>query len=276
MSETDYEVFAIRYAHEERRRLADNFAPPLTEPVDLHKAPMPISFFVWLIRGGGRTILVDSGFGREEAARRGFSHALQTPIEQSLQVLGVQPDAVQEVVLTHLHWDHAGNHDLFPQARYHVQDREVQFCTGRCMCHGFLRRPYSAEDVTAFVRKLYAGRIAFHDGTEEIAPGITVHWVGGHARGLQVVRVRTQRGWVVLASDASHFYANLDQSRPFSLMVDAEDMLNAFSAVRALASSDRHYVPGHDPLVLARYPALHGGAPQIVRLDADPRMETGA
>jgi glyoxylase-like metal-dependent hydrolase (beta-lactamase superfamily II) len=152
---------------------------------------------------------------------------LEVPVEEGLKALGVQPEAVENVVLTHLHWDHAGNHDLFPRARYHVQEREARFCTGACMCHRFLRRPYSVEDVTAFVRKLYADRIQFHDGAEEIAPGITVHWVGGHARGLQVVRVRTRRGWVVLASDASHFYANIDQSRPFSLMVDAEDMCRA-------------------------------------------------
>jgi glyoxylase-like metal-dependent hydrolase (beta-lactamase superfamily II) len=273
-TDTEYEVFAIRYAHEDRRRLAENFAPPLIEPLDLHNAPMPISFFVWIIRGGGRSFVVDTGFGRKEAERRGFSHALQVPIEESLAVLGVAPEAVADVVLTHLHWDHAGNHDLFPRARYHVQDREARFCTGRCMCHGFLRRPYSVEDVTAFVHKLYAGRIQFHDGAADIAPGITVHWIGGHARGLQVVRVRTRRGWVVLASDASHYYANIDQKRPFPLVVDVEDMLDAFTTVRALASSEQHAIPGHDPLVIARYPALRAEAPHIVRLDVDPRADS--
>ena len=270
MADTEYEVFAIRYAHDERRRLAENFAPPIIEPRDLHDAPMPMSFYVWVIRGGDRTIVVDTGFDRAEAQRRGWEHALQIPAEQGLSALGVQPDRVEDVVLTHLHWDHAGNHELFPRARYHVQDREARFCTGRCMCHGFLRRPYSVDDVTAFVRKLYADRIQFHDGAEEIAPGITVHWVGGHARGLQVVRVWTRRGWVVLASDASHYYANIDQTRPYALVVDVEDMLAGFKAVRALASSDHHYIPGHDPLVTARYPELRADAPHIVRLDADP------
>jgi glyoxylase-like metal-dependent hydrolase (beta-lactamase superfamily II) len=191
-------------------------------------------------------------------------------VEEGLKALGMQPDTVEDVVLSHLHWDHAGNHDLFPRARYHVQEKEARFCTGPCMCHAFLRRPYAVEDVTAYVRKLYAGRIAFHDGAEEIAPGISVHWVGGHARGLQVVRVRTRRGWVVLASDASHFYANIERSRPFSLMVDVEDMLKAFQTVRALSSSAQHAIPGHDPLVLARYPRFHADTPHIVRLDAEP------
>jgi len=271
IADTEYEIYAVRYAHDERRRLAENFLPPLAEQLDLHDAPMPVSFFIWIIRGGNRTILVDTGFDRTEATRRGCGHALQVPVEDGLKALGVEPQTIEDVVLTHLHWDHAGNHDLFPAARYHVQDREVRFCTGRWMCHGFMRRPYAVEDVATFVRKLYANRVVFHDGAEEIAPGITVHWVGGHTRGLQVVRVRTRRGWVVLASDASHFYANIDQSRPFSLLVDTEEMLNGFRTVRALASSDQHYVPGHDPLVLARYPALRPGTPHIVRLDTDPR-----
>lgn len=269
-ADTEYEIYAVRYAHNEGRRLAENFVPPLVEPVDLHESPMPMSCFVWVIRGGNRTFVVDTGFDRKEAERRGWAHTLDRPVEDGLRAIGVQPDAVEDVILTHLHWDHAGNHDLFPRARYHVQDRGARFCTGRCMCHGFLRRPYAVDDVTSFVRKLYAGRIQFHDGTEEIAPGITVHWVGGHARGLQVVRVRTRRGWVVLASDASHYYANMDQTRPFSLVVDMEDLLDGFRTVRALASSDRHYIPGHDPLVTSRYPRFHADVPNIVRLDADP------
>ncbi|HYZ62675.1 MAG TPA: N-acyl homoserine lactonase family protein [Acetobacteraceae bacterium] len=270
-AQAEYEIYAIRYAHDANRRLAENFLPPLAEPVDLHDAPMPLDFFVWLIRGNGRTILVDTGFDAQEAARRG--RTVMTPVEDGLSALGVQPDAVEDVVLTHLHWDHAGNHDLFARARYHVQDREAAFCTGRCMCHAWMRRPYAVHDVTAFVHKLYAGRVQFHDGTDAIAPGVTVHWTGGHSRGLQVVRVRTRRGWVVLASDASHYYANLDQSRPFPLLTDTEEMLNGFKLVRELASSDQHYIPGHDPLVLTRYPALRADAPHIVRVDVEPRPD---
>lgn len=265
----DYEVYAIRYAHDGNRRLSENYLPPLTEPVDEHDRKMPMDFFVWVLTGGGRTIMVDTGFDRAEAGKRG--REIVFPVEEGLQALGLRPDAVDDVVLTHLHWDHAGNNDLFPQARYHVQDREMSFCTGRCMCHPFLRRPFGVEDVTAMVRRVYAGNVQFHDGTSEIAPGVTVHWTGGHSQGLQVVRVKTARGWVVLASDASHYYSNLEQSRPFPLLTDTAEMLNGFKTIRSLIPSLDHFVPGHDPLVLARYQEARQGLPHIVRLDVAPR-----
>jgi glyoxylase-like metal-dependent hydrolase (beta-lactamase superfamily II) len=264
----DYEIHAIRYAHDPKRRLAENFLPPLTEPVDLHESPMPMDFFVWAITGGGRTILLDTGFDQAGAVKR--AREIVFPVAEGLKAVGVQPDTVQDVVLSHMHWDHAGNNDLFPQARFHVQDREMAFCTGRCMCHPFVRRPFEIEDVTAMVRRIHAGNAQFHDGVGEIAPGITVHLVGGHSKGLQILRVKTARGWVVLASDASHYYANMEQNRPFPLAVDVTEMLDGYALARQLASSPQHIIPGHDPAVLARYPQSRSGLAHAVRVDLAP------
>jgi glyoxylase-like metal-dependent hydrolase (beta-lactamase superfamily II) len=264
----EYEVHAIRYAHDPRRRLSENFLQPLTEPVDLHESPMPMDFFVWVLVGGGRTIVVDTGFDQAGAAKR--DRQIVFPVEQGLEAVGVRPDAVADVVLTHMHWDHAGNNGLFPQARYHVQDREMSFCTGRCMCHAFMRRPFEVEDVTAMVRRVHAGNVQFHDGSGEVAPGVTVHLVGGHSQGLQVARVRTARGWVVLSSDASHYYANMEQARPFPLLTSLSEMLDGFKTARALASSPDHVIPGHDPQVLERYPRSRSGLAHAVRVDLPP------
>jgi len=104
------------------------------------------------------------------------------------------------------------------------------------------------------VRHAYAGRLRFHDGDAELCPGITLHLIGGHTMGLQVVRVWTRRGWLVLASDATHFYANMDQERPFPIVWSLDDMFAGFRRLRALAESGQHIIPGHDPLVLERYP----------------------
>lgn len=259
----EYEIYAIRYAHMERRA-ADNFIGG-----DPHNGPMPMDFFVWVVRGGGRTIMVDTGFDENMAAKR--KRRIVRPVAEGLAAVGVDPASVEDVVLTHMHYDHSGNHDLFPRARYHVQDREMAYCTGRCMCHHALRHPFEAEDVAAIVKRLFEDRVRFHDGTSEIADGITAHLVGGHSRGLQFLRVRTRRGWVVLASDASHYYANFEQRRPFPVVYDVGEMLAGYDAMRALASSEEHIVPGHDPLVLARYPAEPGKPADIVRLDAAPR-----
>jgi glyoxylase-like metal-dependent hydrolase (beta-lactamase superfamily II) len=122
------------------------------------------------------------------------------------------------------------------------------------------------------VRRLYAGKLAFHDGTDELVPGLTVHHIGGHTMGLQVVRVWTKRGYVVLASDASHLYANMDQGRPFPVVFNVGDMLEGHKKLHRLADSPSHVVPGHDPLVLKRYPAARPElAGSIVRLDAEPK-----
>jgi len=134
-----------------------------------------------------------------------------------------------------------------------------------------MRAPYDARDVQAMVGKLFAGRVVYHDGSAELAPGITLHRIGGHTRGLQVVRVHTQRGWVVLASDAAHFYANWLEWRPFPIVEDVAVYLDGFAAIEALASSPQHVIPGHDPKVLARYPAAGVGLSNEVRVDVDPR-----
>jgi len=258
-----YEVYAIRYARHERTA-RHNFLGG-----DDHDGPMPLDYFVWLIRGEDRAFVVDTGFDAETARRR--SREMTVPVERGLAALGVDPAAVDDVIVTHMHYDHAGNHQLFPRARYHLQDAEMDYCTGRCMRHPTLRHAYDAEDVSQMVRKVFDGRVEFHAGDDEIAAGLSVHHLGGHTRGMQAVRVWTRRGWLVLASDAAHFYANIDEARPFPIVQDVAAMLEGHRTVRKLASADDLVIPGHDPLVLQRFaPASPDLAGHIARLDADP------
>jgi glyoxylase-like metal-dependent hydrolase (beta-lactamase superfamily II) len=260
---SEYEIFAIRYAHNAERRKSENFLGG-----DPHDGPMPMDFFVWVLKGGGQTIVIDTGFDGAAAARR--SRKVMRPVAEGLKAVGVDLAAVKDVILTHMHWDHAGNHDILPNATYHVQDREMEYCTGRCMCHGTLRHPFDVEDVTSMVRKVFQGRVTFHNGASEIADGVSVHLVGGHSRGLQFVRVRTKRGWVVVASDATHYYGNFEDYRPFPIVYDVGETLEGYNEMRKLASSISHIVPGHDPLVLQRYPSQPGWPADIVRLDIEP------
>ena len=268
MTMPTYDIFALRYGTHQQRVARANFIS-----VDAHDVPMPLDYFVWVIRGPHgaaepRTIVVDTGMG-EAAVRDRPGRVILAPVEQVLARAGVQPAAVRDVVLTHMHYDHAGRMDLFPSARFHMQDAEMAYCTGRCMCHDVLRAPFAVEDVVTAVRHVYAGRMAFHDGTAEIAPGVTLHLIGGHTGGLQVVRVPTARGQVVLASDATHYWANIRGRSPFPLVVDVARMLEGFVRLEALADGPDHIIPGHDPLVLARFPRVAGEA-GIVRLDLPP------
>jgi glyoxylase-like metal-dependent hydrolase (beta-lactamase superfamily II) len=259
-----YEVYALAYARVDRRS-PENFLGG-----DPHDVPMSLSYNVWMIVGGGRTIVVDTGFDQSGADLR--KREITRPVGQALADFGVDRAAVQDVIITHLHYDHCGNDALFPAARYHLQEAEMAFATGRCMCHPVMRHSFEIEDVVAMLRRVYAGRVAFHDGADEIAPGVTVHHIGGHSRGLQAVRVNTRRGWVVLASDVVHFYAHLDQRRPYVVIDSLPAMLEGFDTVDRLATSRDHVVPGHDPLVTSLYPAARPGTEGwAVRLDADPR-----
>jgi glyoxylase-like metal-dependent hydrolase (beta-lactamase superfamily II) len=258
-----YEVYAIKYAHH-ARSAKENFLGGV--PHDAHDGPMPMDYFVWLVRGEGREIVVDTGFNVAIATKRGRRVTL--PVEEGLRLMGVDAAQVKEVAITHLHYDHVGNFDLFPAATFHLQDLEMQYATGRCMAVEAMRHAYELEDVVGMVRRVYAGRVRFHDGEGEIAPGVTLHHVGGHTLGLQIVRVATRRGWVVLASDASHYYANMEQRRPFPIVYNVGDMVEGWERAQRLADSPAHVIPGHDPLVLARYPAPSKALEGIVaRLD---------
>lgn len=264
MSESmTYEVYAVRYARHDRNA-GENFLGG-----DPHNGPMPLDYFVWAIVGGGRTFVVDTGFGPAQARKR-KRELLRSPAE-GLKALGIDSGQVEDVIITHMHYDHAGGLDLFPKATFHIQDREMAYVTGRCMCHDTLRGSFEAADVTGMVERLFAGKVQFHDGAEELAPGLSVHFIGGHTMGLQSLRVRTRRGWVVLASDAAHLYAHLEQRRVFPIVYNVGDMLEGQRTLKQLASSVRHIVPGHDPLVMTRYPPPRPElAGIVVRLDVEP------
>ena len=258
-----FELFAIRYARHSGRKGSDNIIGG-----DVHEAGSDLEYFVWVARRSDRVFVIDTGFDTAAAAQRGRT-LLRKP-KDALALLGIDAGSVDNVILTHLHYDHAGTLSAFPRARLHVQDTEVSYATGRCMCHGFLRHPYDVEDVVTFVRRVYAGDVAFHDGTVELADGLSLHRIGGHTGGLQVVRVWTKRGWVVVASDASHLYVNIRKRLAFPAVYHVGELLEGYGILHRLADSPDHIVPGHDPLVMKLYPALSPQFEDIVRLDGAP------
>jgi len=260
----EYEVYAVKYATRPAKR-ADNFIGG-----DPHDQPMPLDYYVWVVRDAQRLYLIDTGFAQDMAEKR-HRQLLRTPV-QALELLGIKAEDVAEIVITHLHNDHVGTFDAWPNARFHLQDAEMDFATGRNMCCTVFSRPYEPDHVAGMVRLVYKNRVVFHDGDAEIGPGVSLHRIGGHTAGMQAVRVHTARGWVVLASDASHFYEHFETGRCFTLAFHVGDVLQGYARLNELADSEHHIIPGHDPEVLHRYPPASKELEGIAaRLDLPPK-----
>jgi glyoxylase-like metal-dependent hydrolase (beta-lactamase superfamily II) len=249
-----YQIFAVQYAHRDTTHAEVFYG-------DHQSTPIGMDYFVWAVTNGQRTVVVDLGFTEPVGTRRGRQF-LRSPAE-GLAEIGIDCVRVEDVIVTHFHYDHTGNHALFPRATFHIQEAEMRFYTGRYAPRAAFRRSVEIDDIMAFVQLNYEGRISFVDGEEEIAPGIRVHWVGGHTAGMQIVSVRTEQGQAVLTSDASHYYRNLDEDIPFMTLHDIPGTYRAFQRIRELADRPELIIPGHDPQVLQRLKAV---APGIVSL----------
>ena len=272
-----YEVYAIRYGRN-LNKTRDNFLfDPKKRPFEQHSDDrndfhdqMPLDYFVWAIIGNGRTVIVDLGFEHEGAKRRGRK-IIQTP-SAALSMLDIDAASVEDVIVTHLHYDHAGDLASFPNARLYIQESEMAYATGPYMAYKSLRLAFDVEYVCAFIRAVYDDRVHFINGDQEIFPGISLHHIGGHTLGHQAVRVWTQSGWLVLASDAVHLYANMELQNPFPIVHNVGDVVTGYTKLNELATTPELIIPGHDPLVVTRFPCPDKKfIGDIVKLSDGPR-----
>ncbi len=245
-----YEVYALKYGERDTTACQFFYREPSHDSITLH-------FYVWLILGGPHAVLVDAGCREGDAAQRGLRNYVSPAA--MVQRAGVRPDQIPVVLVSHLHWDHWAGHGLFPSAEFWIQREEVAFWTGPAARFDLYRQLANAPALGELVTLNYGGRIRLIEGECEVLPGLRVHWVGGHTAGLQIVSVQTARGPVVLASDASHFYRNVERRQPTQIITNLPQMLAAFETIHALAGSERLIVAGHDPEVADRFkPAERG------------------
>lgn len=258
-----FEVYAVRLG-QTIRNSGDNFL------LSKHRqGEMLLDFDIWVLKRGDLTIVVDTGMSPHSEIRRNRTMD-RTPFE-AVEQLGVDPSSVQHLVLTHLHYDHAGRTDDFPNAKIWIQSNELDYALGGEMRHPALSHFFEVEDLKMILERIFASNISVVNGSHVIMPGLELHLIGGHTRGLQVVRVFTKRGWIVLASDALHYYENFELRDPFPSIVDVGEMMGGYERVVDLADSLEHIIPGHDPGVMIRYPgALLGLTEGIVALHELP------
>lgn len=254
-------AYALRYAYRTESRKGEHFYGHIP---DCHE-DWPIHYYTWVVIENGIPHVFDAGFTHQEAANRGSRLYLESPIDL-LARLGFGPERVPNLVLSHLHYDHTGFVDAYPKARIWLQRSEWDFWTGPLATRGSYGHLHRPGDITT-IRQLHTqGRLQLLDGPATLTENISIHLVGGHTAGTQVVRAQTPEGVVVLASDASHFYANVEGDRPYGIVHELPRMYAAFDTLYALAGPGGVIVPGHDPLVVERHEPLAGTADRIIRL----------
>src|SRR5262249_48321786 len=252
-----YEVYAIRYAV-----IPDFPVAALVKGADAARK-LDIAMAVWLVKGNGRNVLVDAGFYREQFFRQWKIKDFVKPSD-ALAKLGVKPEEITDVIISHMHWDHADGMDLFPKARIWIQKDEYTYYNGEAWQSQKTHGGIDPDDVVALVKLNLAGRTGLISGdSQEILPGITCYTGGKHTYQSQYVGVNTASGTVVLASDNMYLYENLDKHVPIAATLDRESNLRAQDRMRQLAAAPRLIIPGHDPAVMTRFQET---APGVVKI----------
>lgn len=257
-----YEVTAVRYGAMRARKSAlfyrfESYGDP--------DAEVEMAYYFWLLRSGERTILIDSGFHPDAGRRRGRS-CLVTPLE-ALSALGVAPESVSTVIVTHFHYDHIGNLGAFPHAELIVPQLELEFWTDPVSRREQFASHVEEPEIDRIVRAQSEGRVRTTAGEEEILPGVVAISAGGHSPGQQITTVKTTAGTAVLTSDAVHFYEELRLDRPFGVIADLAAMYRAYDRINEICEEgDAVVVPGHDPKVMERFAPADGAASLAVEI----------
>ncbi len=249
-----FEVYALKYGERDTTACQFFYREASHEPITLH-------YFVWLILGGPHPILVDTGFGEDDARARHIRNYVSPAA--MVERAGVKAAHIPMALITHLHYDHWAGHALFPAAEYWIQREEIEFWTGPYARYDAFKQSQNVGALTEIVPLNYGNRLRIVSGDREVLPGLRVHRVGGHTAGLQIVTVETARGTVVLTSDASHFYRNVERRQPVQIITNLPEMLQAFETIHELAGREKIIVTGHDPEVAERFKPIEGGIIKI-------------
>jgi glyoxylase-like metal-dependent hydrolase (beta-lactamase superfamily II) len=248
-STPDYTIEAIRYANSPGDSVAEMvIGAPQEEKIDTVYA-------LWLIRGGGRNILFDSGFHRQRWFKDFTIKDYLRP-DEAVRLAGVKPDEVTDVVISHAHWDHMGGIDLFPKANVWIQKDEFRYYTGDAWQPGGDHGGIDPDDVRQLVRLNTEGRLRWVDGDDvEIFPGIRAYTGARHTFASQYLRVEGNPPFV-LASDSVYLYRNLAEHKPSATFSEADYPANVENQKRMiqLAGSADRVVPGHDALQFQKFP----------------------
>jgi glyoxylase-like metal-dependent hydrolase (beta-lactamase superfamily II) len=254
----EYKVFALKYAG------------PFTSPVakvlldtDWDKT-IDRYYYIWAIQGGGTTVVVDCGVRPVWAAQKNLKGYVSP--EAVLARIGISAATVEHLILTHIHQDHAGGLELFPNATIYVQRREFEFWIADPIAK---RNPFAKVSDPVAIAQLEnlrgSDRLTLIDGDQQVLPGIEVLLTPGHTPALQSVAVQTAKGLAILTSDCAHVHRSFEIDLPSSIIVDLPGWMHSYSKLREKVGGNLAMLfPGHDKDMLLAYPLIAEDVTQLV------------
>lgn len=222
-------------------------------------------FFFWCIMDEKEgPVLVDQSFTQQCLDEMRIAHAVKEHPLDLLARIGVKPEDVRHVILTHLHWDHYAGDNFYPNARYYVHQKELEYVTGPLMRFHTYAQHYNFKALENLIRMRFSGRVQLlEDDNTPVCDGITCIRTGGHTPGLLSVAADTDSGTKVICSDVVPRYRNISEMTPCGIHYDVTEALTALEKIRHIAKSAENILPGHDPAITERYPET---APGVYRV----------
>ena len=254
----EYRVFIVHYGK------SDSYPMPYLMYLASADQNVPMDWAFWVIKGNGRVILVDTGCSEKMAKLWNVQDWIRS--DKAIKKIGIAPEDVTDILVTHMHWDHVNNCNLeyFPNAKIWMQRSELAFVATESGQNPQAKIGIQQADVLRMVKYNWEGRVQLMDGTTEMYPGITCHlFPRTHTFGSQAITVNTAAGTAAIASDLVYRFENIEKMTGIGTGLDMYECYKALVAITKLASSKRLIVPGHDLSVYDRWTTPGNGIAEV-------------